>query len=268
MPTLTVPDVAGPGRRRPLARRRREQLADLPREPAQLRRPRRHARPVGVPAVLDARHGVADQRPDRPDPAAALAGRTAWGTTCPSSSRTRTCCSRRRSSTASSWPASITVSTVVFSSLAGFAFAKLRFRGRGRAAGARRPHDDGAGAARHRAALHAHGLARSRRPPAERHPAVPGQRVRRVPHAAVHDAGGAGRADRGRPRRRLLDAAHLLERRPARGAAGRRRARAVHVHAVLERVPLALHRPRPGRTRRCRSRSPGCPAATTPTSRW
>ena len=57
------------------------------------------------------------------------------------------------------------------------------------------------------------------RPPAGGDRAVPGHRLRRLLDAPVHRRGGAERADRGRPRRRLPHAPDLLARRPARGAA-------------------------------------------------
>src|SRR5262249_56009914 len=59
-------------------------------------------------------------------------------------------------------------------------------------------------------------------------------------------AGWGGRpadgAERGRPRRRRVDAAAVLEHRPAGGPAGGRGARAAHVHHDLERPVLAVDR--------------------------
>ena len=97
----------------------------------------------------------------------------------------------------------VTLSVVLISTLAGFAFAKLRFRGRKLLLGLDPAHHDGAAPADgHRAAVPAHGDARLDRHAAGGDPAVPGQRVRRLHDDAVRRAGRARRAGRGGPRRR------------------------------------------------------------------
>ena len=96
-------------------------------------------------------------------------------------------------------------SVVFFCTLAGFAFAKLRFRGRNGAAGVRDRHDGGADPARRHPALHPDGQARAGPAASGRGDRpVAGHRVRRVLHAAVPRRRRARRADRGGPDGRLL----------------------------------------------------------------
>ena len=147
----------------------------------------------------------------------------------------------------------ITVSVVITSTLAGFAFAKLKFKGRNvlllaMLATMMVPTQLGI--------IPLYGMMQDLDlfdSLLAGHPAVPDQRVRRVHDAPVRRVGGLRRADRGGPGRRLLDPAHLLERRAARAAPGGRRARSAHLHGELEQLPLAVRDPR-RRTRPSRSR--------------
>ena len=103
---------------------------------------------LGVPALLDRSSSRRTTRPRSRSTRPPLAARR----------QPVDATSRRRSSQAElrhgAWstrcssPASITVGTVLLCTLAGFAFAKLRFRGRERPAGHRRRHDDDPDAAR------------------------------------------------------------------------------------------------------------------------
>ena len=62
----------------------------------------------------------------------------------------------------------VTLGTVAFCTLAGFAFAKLRFRGSNLLLGDLHRHDDGAAPDGRDPALHADGAARPGRPPRRR----------------------------------------------------------------------------------------------------
>ena len=111
------------------------------------------------------------------------------------------------------------ISVVLFATLAGFAFAKLRFRGR-RAllvfviATMAVPDP-----ARRRAAVHPDVQPRLDRQARGRHRPRDGHRLRRLLDDPVLRGVPALRADRGRPRRRMLDDPHVLARRPAGSAA-------------------------------------------------
>ena len=137
----------------------------------------------------------------------------------------------------------IAFSVVLFSTLAGFAFAKLQFRGNKVlmlvvVATLLVP-----GAARRDPALHRDEAPALDQPPAGGDRAVLvsafGVFLMRQYIVAVRPE----RADRRVARRRLPHARGLLARRPARGPPGRRRARAAHVHERLERLLLAADRP-------------------------
>ena len=80
----------------------------------------------------------------------------------------------------------ITLGTVAFCTLAGFAFAKLHFRGRNALLGLCVGDDDGADADGRDPALHDDGQVGLGRAPALGHPPDAGHRVRRVLHAPVH----------------------------------------------------------------------------------
>ena len=98
----------------------------------------------------------------------------------------------------------VAASVVFFSTLAGYAFAKLRFRGRTGAAGLRRRDDGGPDPARRHPAVHPDVEARLDRHDVGGDRPRAGHRVRRLLHAAVPRRRRARRADRGRPRGRLL----------------------------------------------------------------
>ena len=163
----------------------------------------------------------------------------------------------------------VTVSVVFFSSLAGFAFAKLRFRGRNALllvviATMMVPTQLGI--------IPLYMMMASsdlQRHAAGGHRAVPGQRLRRVHDAPVREPGGPGRADRGRPGRRLLARS---------GSSGTsccpRCGRPPRCSAcspswstwndfLWPYVVLDARRTRP-----CRCRCAAVAAATTPTTRW
>ncbi len=78
-----------------------------------------------------------------------------------------------------------------------------------------------------------------------------GQRVRCLLDDAVPPGGPARRAHRGLPRRRRVDAAHLLVGRAARRPARRGDARPVHLHRDVDELLLAVHHPRSRATRPC-----------------
>ena len=135
---------------------------------------------------------------------------------------------------------SVTLAVVLFSTLAGFAFAKLRFRGRNALLLVDRRHDDGPGAARRHPAVHPHG--RSSAGSDELKAVIVPFLVTGFGVFMMRQYVGQAVSDE------LIEAArvdgcstlrHLLERRAARGPAGRGGARAVHLHADLERLPLA-----------------------------
>ena len=134
----------------------------------------------------------------------------------------------------------VTVSVVFFSSLAGFAFAKLRFRGRNALllviiATMMVPTQLGV--------IPLYLLMTKlqlERPAARGDRAGAGHRVRGVHDAPVRRPGHQRRADRGGPDGRLRHRPDLLARRAARAAPGRRRARPAHVHDHLERLPVAV----------------------------
>ena len=111
---------------------------------------------------------------------------------------------------------SVAIGNVSFCSLAGFAFAKLRFRGRGVLFIVVICTRDGAHPARHHPAVHVDVRSRLDRQAAGCHRARAGQRVRGLLDAPGRRGERAGRADRGRPCRRLQRVAGLL----ARGAPG------------------------------------------------
>ena len=96
----------------------------------------------------------------------------------------------------------ITVSVVTFSTLAGYAFAKLRFRGTRRPARLRHRDARHPDAARHHPAVHGDAPARLDGHARRGHRADARHRVRRVLHAPVPGRRHPRRAHRGGPRRR------------------------------------------------------------------
>ena len=136
--------------------------------------------------------------------------------------------------------AAVTVSVVLFSTLAGFAFAKLRFRGATRCCWPSSPTMMVPAAARDHPAVHAHGAAAAG--PAQLQAVIVPFLVtgfgvfmmRQYAAQAVPDELiEAARVD-GASTLRIFWSVVLPALRP-----GRRRAGAVHVHADLERLPLA-----------------------------
>ena len=173
-----------------------------------------------------------------------------------------------RWSTRCSSPATITVGTVLFCTLAGFAFAKLRFRGRDVAARAHDRHDDDpAAAGRRPAVLRSWPTSGWPGPlPAVILPTLVTAfgvffmrqyLLQALPDELIE----AARVDG------ATVAAHRVERRAPDRPARHGRARDAHVRDGLERLLLAGHRAQLAPTRPSRSRSTRSAAATSPTSR-
>ena len=136
------------------------------------------------------------------------------------------------------------LSVVLFSTLAGFSFSKLRFRGRNALLVfviATTAVPTQLGIVPLFILMSQLGLDRQAH---RRHRPGPGHRVRCVLDDAVPRVGPAVRARRGRPRRRRVDDPDVLAHRPPGGAPGGRHARPVHVRRLVDELLLAVHRPR------------------------